>query len=218
MSGEKTILLSLSYLGPLQLYCRYFETAKIIIEQNDTYQKQSYRNRCDIYGANGRLSLSIPVKHERGRRLKVKETKIDYATDWRRLHWKGIESAYKSSPYFEYYRDIFEPYYRKEFIYLVDFCKRLNDEILILLNYPIRPEFTQEFIFPGQIENGFDYRDLIHPKMSLVADEGFRVIEYTQVFSQAHGFIPNLSILDLIFNIGPESGKYLRSCLRDITF
>jgi hypothetical protein len=213
MALEKTILVALSYLGPLQLYCRYFGPSLIQIEQNDTYQKQSYRNRCDIYGANGKLSLCIPVSHETGVRLKVKETRIDYATDWRRLHWKGIESAYNSSPYFEFYRDIFEPYYQKEFVFLIDFCLNLNDEVLKIINIQIKPGLTHEFAFPGDIKNGSDLRALIHPKVNIDKDKGFRIIEYSQVFSQNHGFIPNLSILDLIFNMGPESGRVLHSSL-----
>jgi hypothetical protein len=237
------VLLPLTYLGPVQLYCRYYESTEIIIEQNDTYQKQSYRNRCDIYGANGRLSLSIPVKHDREKRLKVKEIKIDYATDWRRIHWKGIVSAYNSSPYFEYYRDIFEIYYTNEFFYLIDLCLRLNEEVLKILGISNFPELTNDFypsptpvaagkafpdVTPLKLQlhaegegvsqrkgrNLLDLRGLIHPKINFEADGGFGVVEYSQVFLRTHGFIPNLSILDLIFNMGPEARRILSSCLR----
>jgi hypothetical protein len=214
MPEDKMILLPLSYLGPIQLYCRYYETGRIMIEQYDTYQKQTYRNRCDIYGANGKLSLSIPVVHEKGRRLKAKDVKIDYATDWRRLHWKGIESAYNSSPYFEYYMDSFEPYYRKEFRFLIDLCMQLNDEVLIILNRQVKPVPTLDYVFHDDLVNTLDLRESIHPKRSYENDAGFSVIRYNQVFSEVHGFIPNLSILDLIFNMGPESGKILSSCLK----
>ncbi len=216
MFSDNTILLPMTYLGPVQLYCRYFGEEKILIEQNDSYQKQTYRNRCDIYGANGRLSLVVPVKHERGKRLKVKDVKIDYDTDWRRLHWKGIESAYNSSPFFEYYRDIFEPYYQKEFVFLIDLCIHLNDDILKILNKPVQLYLTKEFIVPGKIDTITDLRALIHPKIRIEADKGFRAIEYFQVFRQAHGFIPGLSIIDLIFNMGPEAGRVLiSSCTLD---
>jgi len=211
MPAEKSILLPLSYLGPLQLYCRYFSGSHILVEQYDSYQKQTYRNRCDIYGANGPLSLVVPVKHLKGKRLKVKDVKIDYATDWRRLHWKGIESAYNSSPYFEYYRDIFEPYYKKEYLFLIDLCIHLNEEVLKILGIHDSPVLTHDFIFPGKGEGIEDLRDLIHPKKEYLADEGFRIVEYSQVFNQAHGFIPNLSILDLIFNMGPEASGLLDS-------
>jgi hypothetical protein len=238
------VLLPLTYLGPLQLFCRYFLPEEIRIEQFDNYQKQSYRNRCDIYGANGSLNLIIPVKHERGQRYKVRDTKIDYATDWRRLHWKGIVSAYNSSPFFEYYQDIFEPYYRKEFIFLVDFCMKLNDEVLKILHIQKKPELTKVFYptlayFRGltgkaevkleidlptvhpkredvdnwDCENILDLRSLIHPKIRIEDDKDFKIIEYTQVFSQKYGFVPNLSILDLVFNMGPESERVLNSCL-----
>ncbi len=184
-----------------------------MVEIHDTYQKQSYRNRCDIYGANGKLSLTIPVKHEKGKRLMVKEIRIDYATDWRKLHWKGIESAYNSSPYFEFYRDIFEPYYKKETNFLVDFCMEMNDEILKILNIAKRPELTQVFVFPSENENFKDLRNSIHPKVNAQSDAGFKIIAYPQVFMQSHAYIQNLSILDLVFNLGPESGSYLKSCL-----
>ena len=213
MSSEKTILLPLTYLGPIQLYCRYFQGGEIIIEQNDSYQKQTYRNRCDIYGANGKLSLVIPVKHEKGKRLKVQDVRIDYDTDWRRLHWKGIVSAYNSSPYFEYYQDIFEPYYRKEPAFLIDLCISLNNDVLKILNRPVKPVLTSSFLFPGDTGAVEDLRSAIHPKIGFACDSGFRILEYSQVFMQAHGFIPNLSILDLIFNMGPEAGKLLSSSL-----
>jgi hypothetical protein len=214
MQDNNVILLPLSYLGPLQLYCRYYKSGRIMIEQYDTYQKQTYRNRCDIYGANGRLSLSIPVEHVKGRRLKVKDVTIDYSTDWRKLHWKGIESAYNSSPYFEFYRDTFEPYYRNDFKFLFDFCIQLNHVILNILNYKLKPVLTQEYVFHNDLLNTSDLRELIHPKRSYENDPGFAVIKYNQVFSEVHGFIPNLSILDLIFNMGPESGRILSSCLK----
>jgi hypothetical protein len=214
MSPDKSILLPLTYLGPVQLYSRYFGNDTILIEQNDTYQKQTYRNRCDIYGANGKLSLIIPVKHERGKRLKVRDVKIDYDTDWRRLHWKGIVSAYNSSPYFEYYRDIFEPYFREEFIFLIDICMRLNEDVLKILGMPVKPLLTEKFIVSGEDEQITDLRSVILPKNSLDADNGFRIIEYNQVFMQTHGFIPGLSILDLIFNMGPESRSILAAGLK----
>jgi len=203
----------MTYLGPLQLYSRYYTSQAVIIEQHDSYQKQTYRNRCDIYGANGRLSLVIPVKHEKGIRLMTKDVRIDYDTDWRRLHWKGIESAYRSSPYFEYYCDFFEPYYRKKFVFLIDLCLRLNDEVLKILHIPGKPELTNEFIFPGRRPDIIYLRTIISPKLDIGSDKEFKAIEYSQVFRNVHGFIPNLSILDLIFNMGPECGTVLRACL-----
>ena len=207
------------------MYARYFVNDSIVLEQNDTYQKQTYRNRADIYGANGKLSLIIPVKHCSGTRYKVKDIEIDYATDWRRLHWKGIVSAYNSSPFFEYYQDIFEPYYKMEFRFLIDLNLKLNDEVLKILSCSLMPKLSQEFIpinksygntvISNNIFISKDLRDTIHPKSLLKNDDEFNVIKYTQVFEQKHGFIPNLSILDLIFNLGPESSEYLGKCMKD---
>ncbi len=211
MSADKSILLPLTYLGPVQLYSRYYRGETVLIEQNDTYQKQTFRNRCDIYGANGKLCLIIPVKHESGKRVKVRDVKIDYDTDWRRLHWKGIESAYNSSPYFEYYRDVFEPYYLREFVFLIDICLSLNDDVLKILGIHFKPLLTEKFIFPGDSEHIRDLRNIIQPKNNIDADHEFRITKYNQVFMQSHGFIPGLSILDLIFHMGPESGSILIS-------
>jgi len=213
MPSVKSILLPMTYLGPLQLYSRYYTSQSVLIEQFDSYQKQTYRNRCEIYGANGRHSLVIPVKHEKGKRLMTKDVRIDYDTDWRRLHWKGIESAYRSSPYFEYYCDFLEPFYRREFIFLVDLCLRLNEEVLRILHIPNKPVLTNEFIFPGSRPDVIDLRLVISPKVDRFTDKEFHSIEYSQVFQTAHGFIPNLSILDLIFNLGPECGAVLRASL-----
>lgn len=208
--GEGAVCLPLTYLGPVQLYARYFGDRKIILEQHDHYQKQTYRNRCDILGSNGRLSLIIPVKHARGRKLKMKEVRIDYETDWRRLHWKGIESAYNTSPFFEYYRDTFEPFYHVKYDFLIDLCLDLNRLVINILSTSQIPTLSETF--SPVMEN--DLRELIHPKKPLSLDEGFTPVEYSQVFSSRHGFQANLSIIDLIFNSGPESVRILKESLR----
>jgi hypothetical protein len=210
MKIPEQILIPMTYLGPLSLYSKYLESGQILIEQHDSYTKQSYRNRCKIYSANGSLNLIVPVKHERGSKIKVKDIRIDYDTDWRRLHWKGIESAYNSSPFFEYFRDAFEPYYLREYVFLKDLCTGLNEEVLRILNITSKPLFTEEFINPGSNASINDLREKIHPKRETLPIRIFNNARYSQVFMSSHGFIPDLSILDLIFNTGPEAVSILR--------
>lgn len=144
----------------------------------------------------------------------MKDAHIDYDTDWRRMHWKGILSAYSSSPYFEFYRDVFEPYYQKEHKFLIDLCFPLIQEVLSILQIQVEPKLTDEFLFPGEHQGIIDLRSLIQPKNSVQTDIDFKIVQYSQVFQEQNGFIPNLSIIDLLFNMGPESRGVLMKSLR----
>ena len=210
---ENLILLPMAYLGPVQYFSKFLLKGKIVIEQYDTYAKQTYRNRCLIFGANGTVILTIPVKKKEGQKTLVKDIKIDYDTDWRRLHWRGITSAYNSSPFFEFYRDIFEPFYVKKYNFLVDYCFTLTTEILKQINIKVEPVLSHEYIFTGNKSTIPDFRELIHPKTDPKKDDSFHSIVYQQVFSGKWGYIPNLSILDLLFNVGPETLTILKNSI-----
>jgi hypothetical protein len=210
---DRLILLPLTYFGPVQYYSKFLLDGRIVIEQYDSYSKQTYRNRCVISGANGPVILTIPVKKKRGRKNLVKDIIIDYDTDWRRLHWRGIISAYNSSPFFEFFRDNIEPFYFKKYIFLVDYCYTITREILHLLNIPDISVLSNQYLFPGDNRIIFDFRDLIHPKINYREDDSFNPIIYQQVFSDKQAFLPNLSILDLLFNLGPEATTNLRKSL-----
>ena len=211
---ENLILLPLAYLGPVQYYTKFLFKGKIVIEQYDSYAKQTYRNRCIIFGANGAVILTIPVKKKEGEKTLVKDIKIDYDTDWRRLHWRGITSAYNSSPFFEFYRDIFEPFYSKKYNFLVDYCFTLTSEILKQINIKAEPVLSREYSFAGNDTVFQDFRELIHPKTEIKNDDTFHPIKYQQVFSEKWGYIPNLSILDLLFNVGPETITILKNSIK----
>ncbi len=202
---SKNIILSTAYLAPIQYFTKFVEYDKVIIEAHENFIKQTYRNRCKIYAANGELSLSIPVK-KNAPKTKIKELQIDYDTNWRKLHWKSIESAYNSSPFFEYYIDDFSPFYTKKFKYLFDFNTELLKMILENIDISTNIDFTETF-FNNEYEMD-DFREQIHPKNRDV-DKNFKIIEYTQVFQSKHSFIPNLSIVDLLFNEGPNSSIVL---------
>ncbi len=203
------ILLSTAYLPPIQYFSKIAKSKNIVLEAHENYLKQSYRNRCYIYGANGKLSLNIPVKKGPGLKTPIRDVEIDYIMPWQKVHWKSIESAYKSSPFFEFFVDDLEPFYQKKTKFLFDY----NQEILYFLMDSMESDVSLSLSesYTRQVENsGQDFRQAIHPKKDFrLFDLDFQAKEYTQVFSSKHGFIPNLSVLDLLLNMGPEAADFL---------
>lgn len=198
-----TVLLSTTYLAPIQYYTKLAKFDKVIIEKYENFIKQTYRNRCVIYGANGILTLSIPVTKDKPKEL-IKDIKIDYKTNWRKMHLKSIESAYRSSPFFEYYIDDFLPFYTKEFKFLIDFNTEIQNAVLESLELEKDIRYTTEYKYTHDLQETQDLREVITPKRNIF-DPDFIAPQYSQVFSQKHGFISNLSILDLLFNEGPNA-------------
>ena len=207
------IILPLTYFGPVQYYSKFFFGESPVIEQYDNYNKQSFRNRCVILGANGPIPLVIPVKKNRTEKTLVKDILIDYDTNWRKLHWRGIVSSYSSSPYFEYYRDSIEPFYTKSYNFLSDYCFEITLLILKLINIESYPALTTGYVFAGDVRIDYDFRDVIHPKKDVNVDRTYIPQTYRQVFSERFGFFQNLSIIDLLFNLGPESPGLLKRSL-----
>ena len=182
------------------------KSTELMIELHENYPKQTYRNRCYIYSANGVLPLVIPVEKGSFHKIKLKEIRIDNSRKWRREHINAIVSAYNSSAFFEFYRDELLLPLEKEYEYLIDLNMNILNIILNILESDIVPGGTESFI----ADYGREHRDLryeIEPKKK--ARSGYA--EYFQVFSPKFGFKPNLSILDLIFNMGPEAWSCLRT-------
>ncbi|MCK5168592.1 MAG: WbqC family protein [Bacteroidales bacterium] len=204
---SKKVILSTAYLAPVQYYTKLLKYDEVFIETHENFIKQSYRNRCKIYGANGDLSLSIPVK-KISVKTKIINLLIDYDTNWQKLHWKSIESSYRSSPFFEFYEDDLKPFYEKKYKFLIDFNSEIQNVILEHLDIKINLKFTDKFRHK-LTEEFDDFREQIHPKME-TNDPDFITVEYTQVFHEKHGFIPNLSIIDLLFNEGPNAIEALK--------
>lgn len=201
------VLLSTAYLAPVQYYTKLLTYSEVYLEVNENFPKQTYRNRCNIYGANGILALSIPVKKIQTK-TKTKDITIDYSTNWQKLHWKSIESAYRSSPFFQYYADEFIPFYKKKFDYLIEYNSLFQEMILSVIGIKQIIMSTEDFI-PFK-EAGFaDFRESINPKNKSI-DKNFNPETYIQVFSDKYGFIPNLSIVDLLFNSGPDTLDILK--------
>lgn len=201
---NKTVVLSSFYLAPIEYYSKAFNAQHIIIEANDNFQKQSYRNRCNILGANGVMQLNIPIEKSLAGKCLMKDVRISDHGNWQHLHWNAIISAYNSSPFFEYYEDDLRIFYENKFTFLHDFNEELRTLIFELLAIDTEIEYSDTYI--TDMPNGwYNHGNDIHPKL----ESSFTTPEYWQVFKDRFGFTPNLSIIDLIFNMGNESRLWL---------
>jgi len=204
MPQDKAILLATACFPPVQYFSKLVQFEKIYLEQFENFTKQTYRNRYEIPGANGVISLIVPVVKGRGRKIKIRDLKISYDTDWQRNHWRTIFSAYNSSPFFEFYQDDIQPFFEKPWKFLFDF----NLEILKILCdlMEIKPNLVLTESFEQVPAGTLNFREAISPKKHWKdSDQQFSPQPYTQVFHEKFGFVPNLSILDLLFNEGPNS-------------
>ena len=200
-----TAILQTTYFGPIQWYQKLHRFDHCIIEQHDSYQKQTYRNRCLIATANGVQALTVPVEHNDDKTL-VKDLRISDHNQWRRIHWNALQSAYSESPFFEYYADDIRPFFEKRYDFLIDFNEAIRETVCKLIDIQPQTEYTSAY--NSQWQESADYRDVIHAKHPL-PDNDFEAKPYWQVFQHKHGFLANLSILDLLFCMGPESVFYL---------
>jgi hypothetical protein len=193
------ILIHPNYFPNIHQFTQIIKANNIFFEVSDNYQKQTFRNRTYIYGANGKLGLFVPVIHSHKQRELFKDVKISYESNWMDLHLKSLQSAYRSSPYFEYFEDEFIKLYSEKEKFLADFnikCIKLISNLLDLdLEYKISGEYVEK------TNDIIDLRDLSNARKEKKIDTP----KYIQVFESKHGYINNLSILDLIFSEGPNS-------------
>ena len=224
-----TALLQTTYFGPIQWYQKLHRYDHCLIEQYDSFQKQTYRNRCVIATANGVQALTVPVEHTNLSPLTshlstlVKDLRISDHNQWRRVHWNALQSAYSESPFFEYYVDDLHPFFEKKYAFLLDFNEAIRQKICELIDIHPHVVHSSQFIVhnyePQPAQNNYelctmnyeliaDFREVINAKHPQ-PDAEFDAKTYWQVFQHKHGFLSNLSILDLLFNMGPESIFYL---------
>ena len=200
------------YNGPVNYYARLVGEREIVLEQFDSYTKQTYRNRCVIMGPNGVLTLSIPVKRRRGVKNHLRDIRIDYDTPWNKVHWRSMVASYSASPFFEYMMDDLVMFYEHKFEFLVDLNRQLMVKTLGLMGLKTPVRCSDIFT---EISGESDPRHFIHPKTDLAKDDpDFQPTVYHQVFSDRLGFQANLSILDLLFNEGPSALSILHGCLK----
>ena len=201
---EKGAIFPLFYLPPIEYFSKLLDNKdNIIIENAEHFQKQTYRNRASIHSPNGKLDLVIPVLKGSKNHTKVKDVKISYDFNWQRLHLMSLQTSYRSSAYFEFYEDDFAIFYEKKWDYLFDYNEELLNLLIKFLKLKVPYKYTNKF------ENEYlelnDFRNSIHPKRN----GRNNMNTYFQVFEERNGFLPNLSIVDLLFNQGPQSTKYL---------
>jgi hypothetical protein len=203
-------LLSTAYFAPIQYYSKIVSAEKVVLEKFENYQKQTYRNRCVIYSANGPQSLTVPVMRDSQLKIYTKDVRIDHSMNWQKIHFKAIESAYRCSPFYQYYIDELIPFFQKRYSFLYDLNLEILHKTCQILEVQMCMSETAGYISDVS-ENYQDFRELIHPKQRMFKpDPAFAPPIYTQVFEPKGGFIGNMSVLDLIFNTGTEAMQYLQ--------
>lgn len=219
------VLLSTTYFGPIQWYQKLYRADEVWIERHETFQKQTYRNRCIIATTQGTQALTVPVERSNSQSSIpqfLKDIRISDHGNWRHLHWNALRSAYGDSPFFMYYEDDIRPFFERRWDYLFDFNEAIIEKMCELLDIQPNIHYTDQYLPSldrerlrvgasagmGLEEGLLDCRNTIAPKHP-VPDPGFTPQRYYQVYEAKHGFLPNLSILDLLFNMGPESVFWL---------
>ena len=216
-----TALLATTYFGPVQWYQKLYRYDRVLIEHHESFIKQTYRNRCVIATTQGPQALTVPVDTTNPT---VGQVRLSDHGNWRHQHWQALQSAYGESPFFLYYEDDLRPFFtERRWERLTDFNEAICLKMCELLDIRPQLQHTADFCLPATVGTGSqsvpavvladgteadDYRQVINPKHPL-PDSDFTPRPYYQVYAQKHGFLPNLSILDLLMNMGPESIFYL---------
>ncbi len=201
---QKGAVIPLFYLPPIE----YFSILKrqeepVLVEKFEHFPKQTYRNRACIHSPNNKLNLIVPIIKGSDVHTRMKDVRISYESDWQRLHWMSLQTAYRSSAYFEFYEDQLAGFYHKKYDFLFDYNLEITELLCSLLKLKPEMQFTEEYV--KEYPHRDDYRSSIHPKQ----ESNFVTRPYFQVFEDRNGFLPNLSIIDLLFSQGPQSGSYL---------
>lgn len=213
---EETIYLSSAYLAPVAYYAKLLAYNKVYIERYDHYVKQTYRNRCVVASADGPLALTIPTEKSDAPKCLMKDVRISDHGNWRHIHWNALVAGYRNSPFFEYYADDFRVFYERKYPFLWDFNQELCGLICSLIDLHPQVEGTSAYRTEFTATE-VDFRERIHPKHDWRAtDPTFHPTPYYQVFDARYGFLPNLSIVDLLFNMGPESLIVLQQSIQEI--
>ncbi len=213
-SSPVSALLSTTYFGPVEWYQKLCFHDRCLLEQWETFQKQTYRNRCIIATTQGRQVLSVPVEHSREHdnpHPPIKELRISSHGNWRHLHWNALQSAYGESPFFDFYADDLRPFFERQWTFLYDFNEAIIHTMCQLLDIHPLLEATTRYLPAEEAAADplvADWRQSISPKQP-APNPDFQPRPYWQVYQDKHGFLPNLSILDLLFNMGNEAIFFL---------
>lgn len=201
---EKGAVLPLFYLPNVEFFKNLYQYKDfgLFIEKQEHYPKQTFRNRTSIAGPNGQLDLTVPVQKGSNARTAFKDVRISNEDKWQRIHWLSLETSYRSSAYFEFYEDAFAPFYHKKFEFLFDYNLELLQVVLKLLKMPVVFELTQTY--EKEYANLTDLRSVVTPNKA----SSYQNMRYFQVFEDRNGYINNVSIVDLLFNQGPQAVRF----------
>jgi WbqC-like protein family len=214
MNDCDQVLLSTAYLPNIQYFSKIIICKSIFIEVHENFQKQSFRNRATILGANGPLDLVIPVIKPEGNHTRIDSVLIDNSVPWQRVHWKAIVSAYRNSPFFDIFEQEVRPLYLLTEKFLLDWNFLVLDHILSIAGVQKKYSTTEMYVTKTESDS-LDYRNKIHPKKRMqMSDPHFEPVRYLQVFSNKFDFTSNLSIIDLLFNEGPQAISICRQCYK----
>lgn len=197
------VLLSTAYLPPVEYFSLISGADEVFIEANENYVKQSYRSRCYILSSHGPQLLSVPVTEGSRHKIRARQAKIDYSKKWQQVHLRAMVSSYRCSPYFDFYYEIIEKIISADHELLWDLNMKLLEALLKMMKIRKKIRLTEDF--EPSLNEPYDYRYRLDPAKQTLAVHR----EYMQVFKTPAGFVPNLSIVDLIFNQGPDSVNYL---------
>lgn len=201
----KSILIYPTYFPSIAQMVAVAQADSIVFEIEDNYQKQTYRNRTHIAHANGKLILNIPIRHDKnGNRQKTKDVQIENDFPWQSHHWKSLESAYRTSPFFEFYEHELKPLFTKPVTNILQLNLSIFELLCELIGLEITVEITSEYV-KDPLQK--DLRYLVESKK----EKEYNLAPYIQVLEANHGFLPNLSVLDLLFNEGPNTINYLEN-------
>lgn len=201
---ENGAVLPMFYLPPVEYFTKLIAfKPDVVFEKEEHFPKQTYRNRANIYSPDGRQTLTVPIIKGSKNHTKTKDVKISYDFRWQRSHWMGLQTCYRSSAYFEYYEDDFAPFYEKQTTFLFDYNQQLLELLLRLLKIKMDLKFTDTY--EATYPNLTDLRNVLNGKNAPDIEQK----PYFQVFDERQGFLKNLSIVDLLFNQGPQTLNYL---------
>ena len=200
---EGKILISSAYLPPVEYFSLILKADEVFIEREENYLKQTFRNRCYILSAQGRQILTVPVYLGSLHKTPVKDIRIDYSKRRQQVHLRAVIASYRSSPYFEFYFEDLEKIILRTHQFLLDLNSELTESLLTILGIRKSIYYTSLFEPVGETENDFRYK--ITPKK----ESDFVPKEYLRVFNIGHKLVPGVSIIDLVFNMGPEAIGYL---------
>lgn len=198
------VLIESQYIGSCSYWNLLLNSNEIYIDQHEHYVRRSYRNRAHILGANGLLRLSIPLEHGKSQHAAMKDVHISYNERWQDLHWHSFTSAYRRSPFFEYYEDYFRKFYEDKFELLSDYNFQLMQTIATILNVELPVQFTNKY-YTKDTFSGTDLRSHFSPNKQTALD----FVSYPQVFNDRFPFEKDLCVLDVLFNVGTRSKEYL---------